>query len=76
MNIVSISFYCMILCCLEPIYLNPEIGTMFTKGQPRRRHLLQCFGSKHSLLSKSPLICLQPKNFKPDAAWTDEKCRL
>jgi hypothetical protein len=39
-----------------------QIYTMFTKGQSRRRHLLQCFGSKHSLL------WITAKNFEPETA--------
>jgi ABC-type branched-subunit amino acid transport system ATPase component len=39
-----------------------QFYTVFTKGQSGRRHLLQCFGSKHSLL------WFTAKNFESDTA--------
>jgi len=47
-----------------------QIHTMFTKGQPRRRHLPQYFGSKHSKLWSTA------KNFEYDTARTDQKSGL
>jgi len=70
MNIVSIMIHSPTGCLRWRICNLFKIYTIFTKGPPRWRHFLQCFGSKHSLL------WFTTKNFEPDTAWTDQKSGL